>query len=83
MINYFAVSYVIVGIYLVCRGPLVLSRKHHVESGLDLFPISPLFCILMLLSSSDVEKRFTVALVLQMIFIRKISILENDCTTAW
>jgi hypothetical protein len=38
--------------------------------------------MLMLLSSSDVGKWLSVALVLQMILIRKISILENDYITA-
>jgi hypothetical protein len=38
MTNFFAISYVVVRIYLLCRGPLALSRKHCVEVGLICFP---------------------------------------------
>ncbi len=38
MTKFFAISYFVVGIYLLCRGPLALSRKHRVEVGLTRFP---------------------------------------------
>jgi hypothetical protein len=65
------------------QRPVSITQETPRGGGLDLFPIFPLFCILILLNSSDAEKSLHVTLVSQMIFIRKISILENDCITAW
>jgi hypothetical protein len=65
------------------QRPVSVIEETPRGGGLDLFHIFPLFCIFILLNSSDVEKRLHETLVSQMIFIRKISILENDCITAW
>ncbi len=81
LLSYIVATYLIRNREYLQRSVSVIQETPH-GGELDLFPICPLFYMLMLLSSSDVGKWLSVALVLQMILIRKISILENDYITA-